>query len=183
VVDGFAARLRNGNKLAKFWSRFRPRGDGWLRAYDRLKDGTGMSYESNRTAIERLLAATRDRDESALAAAYAADAVIRQSGVPESLGGVLRGRNAIAENFRRQDPFAIEVRLMFGDDSHVCVVGKLSGIVSGTEKLKGANQPFSTYECAVYTLRDGLIEEQLTFVNWLDAYVQADLVSLSDLLA
>jgi ketosteroid isomerase-like protein len=141
-----------------------------------------MSYEVNRATIERLLAATRDRDESAFAAAYTDDALVRQSGVPESLGGVLRGRDAIAENFRRQDPFAIEVRLTFGDESHVCVVGKLSGIVSGTEKLKGTNQPFSTYECAVYTFRDGLIEHQLIFVNWLDAYVQADLVSLSDLL-
>ncbi len=142
-----------------------------------------MRYESNRAVIERLLAATRDRDESAFAAAYADDAVVRQSGVPESLGGVLRGRKAIAENFRRQDPAAIDVRLMFGDDSHVCVVGRLSGILGGTEKLKGTNQPFKTYECAVYTLRDGLIEQQVTFVNWLDAYVQADLVRLPDLLA
>ena len=141
-----------------------------------------MSYESNRASVERLLAATRDRDESAFAAAYSDDAVVRQSGVPESLGGVLRGRDAITENFRRQDPFAIEVRLMFGDESNVCVVGKLSGIVSGTERLKGTDQPFSTYECAVYTFRDGLIDRQLTFVNWLDAYVQANLVRLSDLL-
>ena len=96
-----------------------------------------MTFESNVAAIEALLAAIRDRDEAAFGAAYADDAVVRQSGVPESLGGVLRGRNDIVENFRRQDPAAVDVRFMFGDATHVCVVGKLSGIVTGTEKLKG----------------------------------------------
>jgi ketosteroid isomerase-like protein len=142
-----------------------------------------VSFESNRAAIEALLNATRDRDDAALAAAYADDAVIRQSGVPESLGGVLRGRNSIVENFRRQDPATVEARLTFGDETHVCVVGKLSGITTGSEKLKGNNQPFTTYECSVYTLRDGLVIEQLVFVNWLDPYVQAGLVDLATLLA
>src|SRR5262249_53335114 len=100
-----------------------------------------------------------------------------------SLGGVLRGRNSIVQNFRRQDPATIDVRLMFGDDTHVCVVGKLSGIMTGTEKLKGNNQPYTSYECTVYTLRDGVIEQQLVFVNWLDPYVQAGLVDLATLLA
>ena len=142
-----------------------------------------MSFESNRATIEALLAATRDRDEAAFVAAYADDAVVRQSGVPESLGGVLRGRNDIVENFRRQDPAAVDVRFMFGDDTDVCVVGKLSGIMTGTEKLKGNNQPYTTYECTVYRVRDGLIEQQLAFVNWLDPYVQAGLVDIASLLA
>jgi len=141
-----------------------------------------MSFESNRAVIEALLKATRDRDEAGLGAAYANDAVIRQSGVPESLGGVLRGRHDIVENFRRQDPAAVEARLTFGDDTHVCVVGRLSGITTGSERLKGNNQPFTTYECTVYTLRDGLVIEQLVFVNWLDPYVQAGLVDLATLL-
>jgi ketosteroid isomerase-like protein len=142
-----------------------------------------MSSESNRAVIEALLAAIRDRDDAAFAKAYADNAVVRQSGVPESLGGVLRGRDAIVENFRRQDPWAVDVRLMFGDDNHVCVVGKFSGILTGTEKLRGNGQPFTTYECTVYTLRDGLIEQQVAFVNWLDPYVQAGLVDLASLLA
>jgi ketosteroid isomerase-like protein len=142
-----------------------------------------VSFESNRVTIEALLAATRDHDEGAFGAVYADDAVIRQSGVPESLGGVLRGRNDIVENFRRQDPARIDVRMMFGDDTHICVVGKLSGITTGTEKLKGSNQPFITYECSVYRFRDGLIEQQLVFVNWLDPYVQAGLVDIASLLA
>jgi ketosteroid isomerase-like protein len=142
-----------------------------------------VSFESNRVTIEALLAATRDHDEGAFGAVYADDAVIRQSGVPQSLGGVLRGRNDIVENFRRQDPARIDVRMMFGDDTHICVVGKLSGITTGTEKLKGSNQPFITYECSVYRLRDGLIEQQLVFVNWLDPYVQAGLVDIASLLA
>jgi hypothetical protein len=52
--------------------------------------------------------------------------------------------------------------------THVCVVGKLYGITTGSEKLKGNDQPFTTYECTVYTLRDGLVIEQLVFVDWLD---------------
>jgi len=142
-----------------------------------------MSVESNRTAIESLLIAVRNRDDAAFASAYADDAVVRQSGVPESLGGVQRGRDAIVENFRRQDPWTVDVRLMFGDDTHVCVVGKLSGIMTGTQTLKGNGQPFTTYECAVYRLRDGLIEEQLVFVNWLDAYVQSAMIDLGTLRA
>jgi hypothetical protein len=47
------------------------------------------------------------------------------------------------------------------------VVGKLSGITTGSEKWKGNNEPFTTYECTVYTWRDGLVIEQLGFVNWL----------------
>ena len=80
-----------------------------------------MTVERNRAAVERLLAAVRDRDEEAFAAAYADDAVVRQSGVPASMGGVLEGKAAIVENFRRQDPWAVDVRLLFGDDAHVCV--------------------------------------------------------------
>jgi ketosteroid isomerase-like protein len=141
-----------------------------------------MTIESNVAAIEALLAAIRDRDEAAFGAAYADDAVVRQSGVPESLGGVLRGRNDIVENFRRQDPAAVDVRVIFGDETHVCLVSKLAGIMTGTEKLKGNNQPYTTYECTVYRLRDGLIEQQLAFVNWLDPYVQAGLVDIASLL-
>jgi ketosteroid isomerase-like protein len=142
-----------------------------------------VSFESNGATVNALLAAVRNRDEAAFAAAYADDAVVRQSGVPESLGGVLRGRSAILENFRRQDPATVDVRFMFGDDTHVCVVGKLSGIATGTETLRGNGQPFSTYECTVYTLRDGLVERQLVFVNWLDPYVQAGLIDIATLLA
>jgi hypothetical protein len=142
-----------------------------------------MSFESNRATIEGLLAATRGRDETTFAAAYRDDAVVRQSGVPESIGGVLRGRTAIVENFRRQDPATVDVRLIFGDDTHVCVVGRLSGIMTGTEKLKGNNQPFTSYECAVYTFRSGLIDQQLMFVNWLDPYVQVGIVDIASLTA
>jgi hypothetical protein len=142
-----------------------------------------MTVEQNRAAVERLLAAVRDRDEEAFAAAYADDAVVRQSGVPASMGGVLEGKAAIVENFRRQDPWAVDVRLLFGDDAHVCVVGKLSGVMTGTQSLKGNNMPFSTYECAVYTLGDGLVREQTMFANWLDPYVQTGIVDLDVLLA
>ena len=96
---------------------------------------------------------------------------------------MLRGRTAIVENFRRQDPATVDVRLIFGDDTHVCVVGRLSGIMTGTAKLKGNNQPFTSYECAVYTFRNGLIDQQLLFVNWLDPYVQVGIVDVASLTA
>jgi hypothetical protein len=142
-----------------------------------------MSLEQNLAAIERLLTAVWERDEDAFAAAYADDALVRQSGVPASMGGVLRGRNEILENFRRQDPWSVDTRLMFGDETHVCVVGKLSGVMTGSQALRGNNLPFSAYECAVYTIGDGLIQEQTMFVNWLDPYVQAGLVDISTLRA
>ena len=58
-----------------------------------------MTFESNVAAIEALVAATRDHDEAAFGAAYADDAVVRQSGVPESLGGVLRGEMTSSRTF------------------------------------------------------------------------------------
>jgi ketosteroid isomerase-like protein len=142
-----------------------------------------VSSESNRAVIESLLTAIRERDDAAFSRAYAEDAVVRQSGVPESLGGVLRGRDAIVENFRRQDPWAVDVKLMFADDTHACVVGKFSGIMTGTQAFKGNGQPFTMYECTVYTVRDDRIEEQLMFANWMDAYVQTGIVDLEALLA
>jgi hypothetical protein len=148
-----------------------------------MSELTSFTAEENRAAVERLLVAVRDRDEDALAAAYADNAVVRQSGVAKSMGGVLRGRREIVENFRRQDPWDVDVRLVFGDDTHVCVVGKLSGVMTGTQTFKGNNLPFTTYECAVYTLRAGLIQEQTMFVNWLDAYVQTGMVDVATLLA
>ena len=68
-----------------------------------------MSVDANRAAIERLLEAVRARDEDGFAAAYADDAIVRQSGVPASLGGVLRGRDAIVEGL------TAEVRKSIGD--------------------------------------------------------------------
>jgi ketosteroid isomerase-like protein len=125
----------------------------------------------------------RAGDEKTFAANYAEDAVVRMAGVPGSLGGVLDGRPQIAENFRRQMRGAFEIRQVFADDSHVCVVTKVTTTFSATQFLRGNDQPYTAFECAVYRIADGLIREQTVYVNWLDVYVQTGIVDLESLKA
>ena len=47
---------------------------------------------------------------------------------------------------------------------------------------RGSDREFTTYECVVFKLDAGRIKEQATYVNWLDAYVQAGLIDLAPLL-
>jgi ketosteroid isomerase-like protein len=91
---------------------------------------------------------------------------------------VVQGRQAILENFRGQTPGSFKIHHLFGDDTHVCVVAKVTGTLAGTDLLQGSDQPFTTFECVVYRITDGLIREHTTYVNWLDAYVQTGLVDL-----
>jgi hypothetical protein len=60
---------------------------------------------------------------------------------------VLLRRDAIVENSQSQDPATVAARLGIGDETHVCVGGKFSGIMIGTDRLRGNNQLFTTYEC------------------------------------
>jgi hypothetical protein len=105
------------------------------------------------------------------------------AGVPEGLGGVLRGREAIVEQLRRAGgESTFEVKQMFGDDRNVCVVGKVAAPrFIGSEHLRGEDRPYSTYECIVYRMAGGKVAESTTYTNWLDAYVQLGLVDLSSL--
>jgi hypothetical protein len=91
---------------------------------------------------------------------------------------VIDGRDRIMENFRRQTPGPFEVHKMFGDDTNVCVVAEITNTLGGTEFLRGSDQPFTTFECVVYRIKDRHIREHTTYLNWLDAYVQAGLVDL-----
>ena len=55
--------------------------------------------------------------------------------------------------------------------------------MTGTQSLRGDNMPFTTYECVVYRIDDGRIAEQTTYANWLDAYVQSEMIDLEPLRA
>jgi ketosteroid isomerase-like protein len=142
-----------------------------------------MSAKQNLELIERHMEAVRSGDEKTFAADYAENAVVRTAGVPGSLGGVLEGRQQIVENFRRQVQPVFEVRQMFGDDSRVCVVARVTTTLAGTEFLRGNDAPYSAFECATYRIVDGRIREQTVYVNWLDVYVQTGLVDVNSLTA
>jgi len=131
--------------------------------------------------VEQLYRALGDRDEARYGDFYAENATVRMAGVPRSLGGVLDGRDRIVENLRRHDIESYDVRLMFGDGAHVCAVIKLSGAMVGTQFLQGNNQPYTTYECVVYQIEDERIQEQTSYINWMDVYVQTGLVDLAPL--
>jgi hypothetical protein len=129
-----------------------------------------MGAQENIKVIQELMQAWRDRDEKRYSELFTEDAVMRVAGVPRALGGVTQGRQQILANFRQLGPpeGETEVRTIFADDSHVCVVQKISGPFTGTQYFRGSGKSFTTYEC---------------FMNFLDVYVQAGLVSLDPLLA
>ena len=140
-----------------------------------------MTAKENLALIERHIEAIASRDAEAFASDYAEDAVVRMAGVPDSLGGVLKGRWQIVDDFRRQPPRTIEIRQMFADDSHVCAMAKVTSILGGTQFLRGSDHPYSAFECTTYRIAGRRIEEQTTYVNWLDVYVQTGLVELNSL--
>ncbi len=142
-----------------------------------------MDAKGSMELAERHIEAMKARDEQTFAADYHEDAVARMAGVPRSLGGVIEGRQAIVENFRRQAPSTFVLHQMFGDETHVCVIAKVTNALESTEFLRGSDQPFTTFECVIYRIERGRIHEQTTYVNWLDAYVQAGLVDLEPLKA
>jgi ketosteroid isomerase-like protein len=142
-----------------------------------------MGVKENLELIEQLQEAARDQDFDRYGQLLADDATFRAAGVPAGLGGVLRGREAIVEQLRRSaGESSFEVKRMFGDDRNVCVVGKVAAQrFIGSEHLRGADRPYSTYECLVYEIADGKVAESTTYVNWLDPYVQMGLVDVSTL--
>jgi len=98
--------------------------------------------------------------------------------VPAGLGGVL---TAIVDQFRQTAGVgSFEIKQIFGDDEHV--VGKVSAErFVGSRYLRGAERPYSTYECIVYRIADGKVAESTAYINWLDPYVQVGLVDVSTL--
>ena len=142
-----------------------------------------MGAKENLALVERLQEATRQRDFDTYRSLLADDAVFRMAGVPSALGGTTRGADAVAANNRQATgDGTFEVKDMFADDRHVCVIGKITSTsFPGNAFLKGADKSFSTYECVVYRIADGKIQEATNYVNWLDPYVQVGLVDVGAL--
>jgi ketosteroid isomerase-like protein len=140
-----------------------------------------MGQNENLKLIEQLQQAARDRDYDRYGELLSEDAVFRAAGVPAGMGGVVKGRQAILEQMR-QGGGAFDIKKMFGDDEHVCLVGKVTAQrFPGNQYLRGADQPYSTYECIVYRIADGKVAESTAYLNWLDPYVQVGLVDASTL--
>ena len=140
-----------------------------------------MGQNENLKLIEQLQQAARDRDYDRYGELLSDDAVFRAAGVPAGMGGVVKGRQAILEQMR-QGGGAFDIKKMFGDDEHVCLVGKVTAQrFPGNQYLRGADQPYSTYECIVYRIADGKVAESTAYLNWLDPYVQVGLVDASTL--
>jgi ketosteroid isomerase-like protein len=137
---------------------------------------------ANEEVVNEVLAAVAAADAERAAELYTEDAVMRMAGVPRAFGGVIQGREAIVQDIAQRAPTTLDVRLVFGDDAHVCVVAKRSGTLASTQTFRGNDEPFSTYECVVFRLVDGRVAEQTTYVNWLDAYVQTGMLDLAPLL-
>jgi ketosteroid isomerase-like protein len=142
-----------------------------------------MGAKENLELIEELQQAARDLDFDRYGQLLAEDATFRSAGVPAALGGVLSGREAIVDQLRQTAGASrFEVRQMFGDDKHVCLVGKVTAeYFPGSRHLRGADLPYSTYECVVYRIANGKVAESTVYINWLDPYVQLGLVDLSNL--
>ena len=142
-----------------------------------------MGAKENVQLIEELQQAARELDFDRYGQLIADDATFRAAGVPAALGGVLSGREAIVEQLRRTAGGSqFEVKQMFGDDKHVCLVGKVTAErFVGSQHLRDADLPYSTYECIVYRIANGKVAESTAYVNWLDPYVQLGLVDVSTL--
>jgi ketosteroid isomerase-like protein len=132
--------------------------------------------------VHEVLAAVAAADAPRAAELYNETAIMRMAGVPRSFGGVVEGREAIVRDIAQRAPTTLDVRLVFGDDTHVCAVAKRTGTLTATQTFRGNDESFSTYECVVFRLEDGRIAEQTTYVNWLDAYVQTGVLDLAALL-
>lgn len=132
--------------------------------------------------IHELLGAVAAGDGQRAGDLYTDNAVVRMSGVPRHLGGVVEGRDAIVADVTQRPKSTLDVRLVFGDGQHACAVVKRTSTVTATETFQGSSNEFTTYECVVFGLEDGRVNEQTTYVNWLDAYVQVGLIDLGTLL-
>lgn len=140
-----------------------------------------MGQNENLKLIEQLQQAARDRDFDRYGELLSEDAVFRVAGVPAGMGGVLKGRQAVLEQMRGGGG-TFDIKKMFGDDEHVCLVGKVTADrFPGNQYLRAADQPYSTYECIVYRIADGKVAESTAYLNWLDPYVQVGLVDVSTL--
>jgi hypothetical protein len=138
----------------------------------------------NLELVERLTKAKETQDFETYAAGLAEHAVFMMAGVPEDLGGVLRGRDAIIDEFRRTRGLSHwKTSDMFGDDNHVCVVGKTTvERMVGTDAIEELERGYVTHECVVYWIEDGLVVKFIAYINWLAAYIQSGKIDISAIL-
>ena len=60
---------------------------------------------------------------------------------------------------------------------------KRSSALKETQFFRGNDRRFTTYQCIVYRIDGGRIQEQVSYANWMDVYVQTGLVDLATLIA
>lgn len=138
-----------------------------------------MGAKDNLELIEQYQQAVRDQDRARAGALLADGVVFRAAGVPRAMGGVIEGRDAVLDTLG-QAGGRFEAKQVFGDDNNVCVVGKVTASAfPGNAYLRGADKPYSTYECIVYRIAGGKIAESTAYLNWLDPYVQTGLIDAS----
>ena len=143
-----------------------------------------MGTAENLELVQRLTKAKEAQDFETYAAGLAEHAVFMMAGVAEELGGILRGRDAIIDEFRRtRGNSHWKTSDMFADDNHVCVVGKTTvERMAGTESIKELDRGYITHECVVYWIEDGLVVKFIAYINWLSAYIQSGKLDLSTIL-
>jgi ketosteroid isomerase-like protein len=136
-----------------------------------------MGAKENLDIIAAMQQAAANGDYDTWGSYLADDAVFRAAGVPASMGGVTTGKQAIVDLVSRNTGGSFDVKDRFADDDHVCVIGKVHATgFPGNDYLRGADKPYSTYQCTVYTIADGKVTQSTSYVNWLDPYVQIGLV-------
>ncbi len=141
-----------------------------------------MGAEENIKVVQEMMAAARDRDEERYLSFFADDVVLRAAGVPRALGGV-QGKDQVRENFRNAQP-APEgpvIHNIFADDRHVCLQERVTANFNGTRFFKGSGKPYTTYQCIVYEIEGGKIRNSTAYINFLDVYVQAEMIDVGKL--
>jgi hypothetical protein len=143
-----------------------------------------MGTTENLELVERLTKAKEAQDFETYAAGLAEHAVFMMAGVPDEMGGFLRGREAIIDEFQRTKGSSHwKTSAMFGDDGHVCVVGKTTvERMAGTAAIAALDRGYITQECVVYYIEDGLVVKFVAYINWLAAYIQSGALDMSTIL-
>ncbi len=141
-----------------------------------------MAGKSAVDVVMELQTAMRERDFARMRELFAADAVTRMAGMPRAIGGACEGREAILQYLGVAPRGPFEVRGVFSDEENVCVTGKWHvHTFPGRGILRAGDQGFTTWEADIYRVRDGQIVEAVSYINWLDAYVQMGIVDLASL--
>jgi ketosteroid isomerase-like protein len=143
-----------------------------------------MGAKENLAVVDALQQAFTNRDWDAYGELLADDATFRMAGVPSALGGVTRGRDAVVAMMRNnsEGDGSFEERQRIADDNNVCIIGKVGAPrFRGNDFLRSAEKPFSSHECIIYRIEDGLVKETTAYLNWLDVYTQVGLVDPASL--